>query len=91
MEKIYEHSNDIHVANYVVFYNGIAGGIYSDAAFKNELAISDVKDAFAKGRLVVDLGEGSSAVPVAITASALYIMQLVSDAATMVDVMAAIS
>lgn len=64
MNKIFEQSKDLHVANYVVYGKAADKKLYIDAAFTTQADEADVADAFTKGRLLVAVGDVSY-VPVA--------------------------
>lgn len=61
MNKIFEQSKDLHVANYVVYGKAADKKLYVDAAFTTQADEADVADAFAKGRLLVVLGDAHHA------------------------------
>lgn len=52
MKKIYEHSNDVHVAAVIVYANG--GKAYYDEAHTKPVTPAELKDLFLKNVLVVD-------------------------------------
>ena len=56
MDRIFEHSRDLHVRNYVV-YSGSDGYAYADAEKTEQITASRLADAFKKGLLVEDGGK----------------------------------
>lgn len=56
MDRIFEHSRDLHVRNYVV-YAGSDGYVYVDAEETEQITGSRLADVFKKGLLVEDGGK----------------------------------
>ena len=56
LNKLYEQGNDLHVANYMAYGKTADHKLYADAAFKKTVTEAEIKDAFQKGRLIVNDG-----------------------------------
>ena len=56
MNKIYEHSKDVHVKNYVVYGKTGDKKLYYEPEYKTQVSKADMEDAFLKGLLLIDDG-----------------------------------
>ena len=54
MDKIYEHSNDLHVRNTKVYVKNADPYAYADSANTIKIDAATLKDLFQKGAIVVD-------------------------------------
>lgn len=54
MDKVYEHSRDIHVRNTYVYAKALDPYAYLDKAKKEKVSAEMLADLFAKGVIVVD-------------------------------------
>lgn len=68
MNKIYEHSKDVHVKNYVVYGKTGDKKLYYEPEYKTQVSKADMEDAFLKGLLLIDDGT-NKLTPVAMTAA----------------------
>ncbi len=80
MEKVFEQLKDLHVKNYVVFGKAADHKLYAEAAFTNQIEQAALEDMFAKGLVLIDLGEDGQAVPVSIKANKVVTVATVSNA-----------
>ncbi len=85
MEKVFEQLKDLHVKNYVVFGKAADHKLYAEAAFTNQIEQAALEDMFAKGLVLIDLGEDGQAVPVSIKANKVVTVATVSNAVALVE------
>lgn len=73
LEKIYDQSKDLFVANYLIYGDSTDQKLYySDEEDKVQVSEADLKDAFLKGRLVICTSEGVFEVAVKINGNKAY-------------------
>lgn len=53
MDKIYEHSDDLHVRSVVVYFNSEDGKLYADQDFTVGITAKVLKDLYFKGTLLI--------------------------------------
>lgn len=56
LKPVYDQLKDKNIATYVVYAKAADSKLYKEAAFTNQVEEAELKDAFMKGRLLVDLG-----------------------------------
>lgn len=55
--KIYEHLDDLHIRNYVLYNSGAGVYLYKDPDCTEKISAAELKDYFLKG-LVIETSEG---------------------------------
>ena len=81
MERLYEHANDQHVANYIVYGKEADKKLYLEPEYKTQVGQAEATDAFKKGRLLI-MDTTTSLVPVSMAGTTVKTVAVSGNPAT---------